>query len=211
MDKSQAETNVFEAIKKYLQAAEHYNSLLSSKSEVSSNAVRECAYWAMMVLYKYNLSDNWTSQTTPKNAIPPQLADDIARNIQMILRGHIPQWMLHMQKTGAPVSHPRMAADIGLAVAYKKLADSGAINDSHSTKTISDLFGVDRKAVQNWMKQYSHVEPSLFFALAADDGERAKMIADDLPKAAERYREFGRGPKNKRPFDKALRRIRAKS
>lgn len=54
-----------------------------------------------------------------------------------------------------------MRRDIGLAVAYKKLCDAGLISDHQSTKTISDMYGVTRRRVQNWMKEYGYSKPRI--------------------------------------------------
>jgi hypothetical protein len=99
---------VTEALEKYFNAARCFNALIAQQCRVADNVVRECAYWAMMVLYTYRLPSNWTHEKQPKVPIPVELTDDIARNIQMVLAGHIPQWMLHIQKPGAPPAHPRM-------------------------------------------------------------------------------------------------------
>jgi hypothetical protein len=205
------EITIDSALAEYFKAANTYNYLLSSKVMVPENVVRECAYWMMRFLYVYNQPENWISENTPRVAIPPQLADDIARNLQMVLSGHIPQWMLHLQKQGAPQAHPRMAAGIGVAVAYKKFAASGAIKDSHSTKTVAKLYGVSTRGVQNWMKEYPFCEPADFFPHAGNEADRAAQIAAELPRAAATYREWGRGAANPRPFGKAGRRPRAKS
>jgi hypothetical protein len=205
------EITIDSALAKYFEAASTYNDLLSSKGGVPENVVRECANWMMLFLYLYNQPENWTPENTPRVAIPPQLANDIARNLQMVLSGHIPQWMLHLQKQGAPQAHPRMAAGIGVAVAYKKLAAAGAIGDSQSTKTVSKLYGVSPRGVQNWMKEYSFCEPADFFPHAGNEADRATQIAAELPRAAASYREWGRGLANQRPFGKAGRRPRAKS
>jgi hypothetical protein len=202
---------ITEALEKYFNAARCFNALIAQQCQVGDNLVRECAYWAMMVLYTYRLPSNWTHEKQPRVPIPVELTDDIARNIQMVLAGHIPQWMLHIQKPGAPPAHPRMVEDIGVAVAYKKLADGGQIKDRQSTKKISDLYGVSRKAVQKWLKEHSYIESSYFFQNAENDETRANLIADELPRAAERYRQWGRGPSNQRPFGKAQRRPRANS
>jgi hypothetical protein len=202
---------ITEALEKYFSAARRFNALIEQQCQVADGVVREYAFWAMMVLYTYRLPSNWTHDKQPRVPIPVELTDDIARNIQMVLSGHIPKWMLHIRKAGAPPAHSRMIEDIGVAVAYKKLADAGQIKDRHSTKTITEAYGVTPKAVQNWMKEYSYAEPTDFFPAAAGDEERAMAIAEQLPKSGDFYRKWGRSPKTQRPFGKARRRPSAKS
>src|SRR5262245_50623604 len=108
----------------YFAAAARFNDLVHRKQPVSSRMTREVAYYAMRVFYAYNLPCNQKSDGGPRIEIPPQLAQDVARNIQLILEGHIPTWMLHLVKPGAPSAHPKMRQGIGLAVAYKKLCDA---------------------------------------------------------------------------------------
>jgi hypothetical protein len=204
-------SKVEECIALYLAAAEKFNDLIHRKQPVSSQITRDVACYAMMVFYAYNLPCNRTSDGKPRIAIPPALAQDVARNIQMVLEGHIPTWMLHLIKPGAPSAHPRMRQEIGLAVAYKKLCDAGLIADRHSTKTIAGLFGVTRQSVQKWMTEYSYSEPSDWFPEAPDEAERAKLIQEALRKGAKHYRVWGRAPGSARPHGKATRRASAKS
>jgi hypothetical protein len=203
-------SKIEESIALYFSAAEKFNDLVHRKQPVSSQVTRDVACYAMMVFYAYNLPCNRTPHGQPRIPIPPPLAQDVARNIQMVLEGHIPKWMHDLVKPGAPPAHPGMRRDIGLAVAYKKLCDTGLISDHHSTKTISDMYGVTRRRVQDWMKEYGFSEPSDFFPDTAGETERARLIQDALPNCAARYKEWGRAPKNARPFGKVRRRPSAK-
>jgi hypothetical protein len=188
----------------YLEAAQRFNDE-AAKGKVSDSLVRECARLAMMALYTYQLPENWDGGG-PIVPLPVQLTNDIARNILVTLGGHIPTWMLHLQKTGAPRVDPKIAEKIGLAVAYKKLAAHGVIVDRQAAKTISGNFGVTRRQVQAWVKEYSWADPECFFPYSSSDRERASLIAADLPRAGEFYRDWGRGPKNPRPTGKAWKR-----
>jgi hypothetical protein len=203
-------SKIEESIALYLSAADKFNDLVHRKQPASPQSVRDVACHAMMVFYAYNLPCNRTSDGQPRIAIPSPLAQDVARNIQLILEGHIPRWMLHLVKPGAPSAHPRMRQEIGLAVAYKKLCDAGLISDRHSTKTISDMYGVTTRRVQHWMKEYGYSEPSLWFPDAAGEAERARLIQEALPNFAASYKQWGRAPGNARPYGKARRRPTAK-
>ena len=90
-------SKVEESIALYLSAAEKFNELVHRKQPVSSQITRDVACYAMMVFYAYNLPCNRTSDGKPRIAIPPALAQDVTRNIQMILEVHIPTWMLHLE------------------------------------------------------------------------------------------------------------------
>jgi hypothetical protein len=198
------------SLARYFSVAETFNDLVNRKQPVGSQTTKEVAHCAMMVFYAYNLPCNRTPDGQPRTPIPPQLANDVAYNIQQVLEGHIPKWMLESIRRGAPSANPRMRQIIGLAVAYKKLCDAGLISDRHSTKTIAELYGVSRKGVQDWIKEYAYAEPSDWFPDAADEAERANLIKEALPNAAERYRTWGRAPGNERPHGKARRRPSAK-
>lgn len=199
------------ALAKYLDAASAFKCQIQDKEQVSEQVVRDCAYWAMMALYSYGNEENWTADGCPRVALPPYFTRDIAYNLQLVLTGHIPQWMLHLQRQGAPQTHPRMAECIGLAVVYKKLAEAGEIKDSKSTKTISEAYGVSPRCVQGWVKEYSWVNASYFFPSAINEAERRSLIMASLQKAGAAYRDWGRGPANQRPHGKAKRRPSAKS
>jgi hypothetical protein len=199
------------ALENYFSAARRFNALIAQQRQVADNVVMGYAYWAMMALYTYRLPSNWTHDKQPIVPIPVELTDDIARNIQMVLSGHIPQWMLHIQKAGAPPAHPRMVEGIGVAVVYKKLVAGGQIKDRHPTKTITEAYGVTSKTVQNWMKEYSWATLADYFPNAQSDEARAILIAEQLSKSGDQYRQWGRGTKNPRPFGKAPRRPSAKS
>jgi hypothetical protein len=201
---------VEQAITMYFAAAGRFNDLVNGKQPVDPETTREVARCAAMVFSAYNLPCNWTSGKKPRVPIPPALARDVAHNIQRVLEGHVPQWILQLVKKGAPRAHPKMRHDIGLAVAYKKLCDADLISDRHSTKTIADSYGVTRRRVQGWMREYAYSEPTDWFPEAADEVERASLIQNALPLAAARYRQWGRAPRNVRPHGKARRRPSAK-
>ena len=199
-----------QSVDQYFAAAKRYNNLIHHKQPVGAMTTRELARCAMNVFYAYKMPSNLTPDGKPRVSIPIQLAADVAYNLQQVLEGHIPSWMLVLQKPGAPFAHPKMRQDIGLAVAYKKLCDAGQISDSQSTKTVSDLYGVSTRRVQMWMKEYSFSEPSDWVLAGTDDAVRNRLIQDALPNCAARYKECGRGPSNARPHGKARRRLSAK-
>ena len=204
------ELEVQQAISGYLLAAGRFNDLVNRKEEVSSKAVRDVAWFAAAVFYTYNLPSNWQPDGRPRIPIPRQLARGCREEYSAGSVGQHPTWMLHLTSKGAPAADPVMRRGIGVAVAYLKLCSAGHLRDKHPTKTIADRFGVSRRCVQGWEKEYEYSEPSDWFPQAADEAERARLISAALPKAAGRYRQWGRGPKNPRPHGKAHRRLGAK-
>src|SRR5215475_807286 len=104
-------SQIDESLARYFSAVETFNDLVNRKQPVGSQTTKEVACCAMMVFYAYNLPCNRTSDGQPRTPIPPQLANDVARNIQSVLEGHIPQWMLQLIKRGAPSADPRMRED----------------------------------------------------------------------------------------------------
>ncbi len=191
-----------DAIALYFQWAKRLNDLLQNKQPVPQDLVRDVALSAAQVLYAYNIPSNWRD-ARPVEPIPPGLAEDIGRHIQLICSGHIPQWILHLQKKGAPPGDPRMKRDIAIAVVYKKLVTRRLINDNKSTAKIANMYKVSRRQVQNWMHEYAYAKPEDFYPEATSDADRAEKISDALHSASARYREWGRGTSNPKPFGKA--------
>lgn len=193
------------AINEYLLLAEVYNKLVKQKQPVPLPLVRDIAVRAAQVFRAYTLPKNWFGER-PTVTIPLQMADDVARQIELICKGHIPKWMIDLQRKGAPPCDPKMRRDIGIAVAYKKLCESGVVRDRRATSTVADAYGVSNRQVQNWMQEYSDTEPGDFFPDASSDEDRAQRIANALHEASARYKEWGRGPNNTKPLGKAKRR-----
>ena len=163
---------------------------------------------AALALRSYNLPNNWNGNQ-PIIPLPQNLVSDIARHIQILAGGHIPQWMLHIQKKGRGEADPNVKQWIGLAVAYKKLCGRGVIKDNSSTKTITDLYGISRRRVQTWVEEILS-EPEDWFSQAENEAERARLIKETLPVFGEKYQLWGNGPKNPNPIGKAEHRRGAK-
>ena len=197
-----------EALAHYYRLAEDMNKRIEAPQEIADEDVRDLAYAAAFALRTYNLPNNWNGNQ-PIIPLPQYLVSDIARHIQILAGGHIPQWMLHIQKKGRGEADPNVKQWIGLAVAYKKLCERGVIKDKSSTKTITDLYGISRRRVQNWVKD-DLSEPELWFPEATDDAHRAELIKQNLPEYGEKYRLWGNGPKNANPIGKAEHRRGAK-
>jgi hypothetical protein len=203
-----------QAIADYFDAANTVNKSLANQ-ELSDAPIRNLAIRSYEVLRAYASPENWPDWDRneisghPIVPLPQQLAADLARQIYLLANRHIPRWMLDLQKQGSPINDPRLQEAIGLALAYKKLCEVGRINNKWPVKTISNAYGVTRRGVQLWAKEYP-ADPELFFPQASSEDERALMILAEMPKAAARYREWGRGTNNPRPHGKAQRRPRAK-
>lgn len=202
---------VGQALELYFQRAQEVNRKVNAREPIGSEQVRDLAWVTALVLRAYCLPSNWHGEygTNPVTPLPPQLVADIARQIQIICGGHIPVWMLHMQKRGAPPIDPRIREWQGIAVAYVKLCKSGSIFDRSPSKTVADAYGIDRKSVQNWVNTLQ-AEPMHFFPNAGAEKSRAEMIEMRMRECGSLYRLWGPAPKNARPFGKGRKRPRAK-
>jgi hypothetical protein len=186
------EVKIEEALKMYYRDAEEFNSLWGGW--VPYEVVRDLHVSALLVLQAYRRKDNW-NDGRPIIPIPPEMALDLAEDIASALGGHIPKWMLHMQRRGAPKSYPAMVRDIETAVLYHKLSERGIIEDRTPTKTVADKFGVSRRAVQQWIYQ---APPSIFRTrfpdCVGDDTALAILVTAEFPMAADRYAAHRRPP-----------------
>ena len=102
------EVKIEEALEMYYRAAEEFNSLLPGL--VPYEVVLALRVSALLVLNGYCHKDNW-NDGRPIITIPRGMALDLAEDIDSVLEGHIPRWMLHMQKRGAPKRYPAMERD----------------------------------------------------------------------------------------------------
>lgn len=199
------------ALEIYNAHIEAYNRKIQSREAVSSELVRATARAMALVLASYCLPENWRGEygSSPKIPLPPQIAGDIARNIHIICDGHIPKWILHLQKRGTAPVDPRVREWQGYAIAYVELCKAGLIKNRAPTGTVAKIFGVTVRAVQNWVKNID-AEPSDFFPEAINEADRASLIADKVRWAGEQYRIWGPGHQTAHPFGKGRKRPRAK-
>jgi len=178
------EVKIEEALELYSRAAKVYNSFLGRW--VPYEVVLRLRLSALLVLNGYCRKDNWNDRR-PIIPIPPGMALDLAEDIDSVLGGHIPSWMLHMQRRGAPKRYPAMVRDIETAVLYHALSERGIIEDRTPTKTVADKFGVSRRTVQQWRKETS---PRIFrtrFPDCVGDTALAIQVTAEFPMAADRY------------------------
>jgi hypothetical protein len=179
------EIKIEEALEIYYRAAKEYNSLLGGL--VPYEVVRDLFVSVLLVLNGYRSKDNW-NDGRPIITIPPEMALDLAENIASALGGHIPSWMLHMKKRGAPKRYPAMVRDIETAVLYHTLSERGIIEDLTPTKTVADKFGVSRRAVQQWIEQiHQSIFRTRFPDCVGDDTALAIRVKAEFPMAADRY------------------------
>jgi hypothetical protein len=199
------------AIELYRCRAAEINALIQQQAPVPSEVVRDVALAAALTLRAYCLPNNWNGPTaeTARRPLPPELASAIARHIQVLCGGHIPHWILHLQRRGAPSVDPTVRTWQGFAVAYIKMSKQGLIADRSPTARIGSLYGVTRRTVQNWCRDLD-CEITDFFPYAANDRERADLIIVAMKSSAEKYRLWGGGPSNPKPFGKGRQRPRAK-
>jgi hypothetical protein len=179
------EIKIEEALEMYSRAAEEFNSLLGGG--VPYEVVLNLRISALLVLRGYCHKDNW-NDGRPIITIPRGMALDLAEDIDSVLGGHIPTWMLHMQRRGAPKRYPAMVRDIETAVLYHALSVRGIIEDRTPTKTVADKFGVSRRAVQQWIDEASpRIFRTRFPDCVGDDTALAIRVTAEFPMAADRY------------------------
>jgi hypothetical protein len=179
------EVKIEEALEMYYRDAEEFNSLFGGW--VPYEVVRDLHVSILLVLNGYCRKDNW-NDGRPIIPIPPEMALDLAENINSVLGGHIPKWMLHMQRRGAPKRYPAMGRDIVTAVLYHALSERGIIEDRTPTKTVADKFGVSRRTVQQWRKETSpRIFRTRFPDCVGDDTALAIRVTAEFPMAADRY------------------------
>jgi hypothetical protein len=78
------EVKIEEALELYYRAAEEFNSLLGGS--VPYEVVRDLRISALLVLQGYRHKDNWNDRR-PIITIPPEMALDLAEDIDSVLRG----------------------------------------------------------------------------------------------------------------------------
>ena len=78
------EVKIEEALELYYRAAEEFNSLLGGS--VPYEVVRDLRVSALLVLQGYRHKDNWNDRR-PIITIPPEMALDLAEDIDSVLRG----------------------------------------------------------------------------------------------------------------------------
>ena len=150
---------------------------------------------ANLVLTAYCHPSNRNNDGGPREAIPVEFAHTIAEQVRWILSGKLPDPIADLIQRGAPGIAPQERRDIGIAVAYMKLAEAGEIDDQAPVTNIAKLFGVDPETPRRWKnknKKYRHVEPTDFFPGVTPE-ERIHLIEDEIIRAAKRYRSGGRG------------------
>ena len=186
------EVKIEEALELYSRAAKVYNSLLGRW--VPYEVVLHLRLSALLVLNGYCRKDNW-NDGRPIIPIPPGMALDLAEDIDSVLGGHIPSWMLHMQRRGAPKRYPAMERDIETAVLYHTLSGRGIIEDRNPTKTVAGKFGVSRRAVQQWIDQIPQsIFRTRFPDCVGDDTALAIRVKAEFPMAADRYAAHRKPP-----------------
>ena len=114
------EVKIEEALEMHFRDAKEFNSLVGGR--VPYEVLRDLHVSALLVLNGYCRKDNW-NDGRPIIPIPPEMALDLAEDIDSVLGGHIPSWMLHMQRRGAPKRYPAMMRDIETAVLYHPLSE----------------------------------------------------------------------------------------
>ena len=179
------EVKIEEALEMYSRDAEEFKSLLPGL--VPYEVVLALRVSALLVLNGYCHKDNW-NDGKPIITIPRGMALDLAEDIDSVLGGHIPRWMLHMQKRGAPKRYPARERDIETAVLYHALSKRGIIEDQNPTKTVADKFGVSRRAVQQWIEEAPpRIFRTRFPDCVGDDTALAIRVKAEFPMAADRY------------------------
>lgn len=108
--------------------------------------------------------------------------------------GDLPGPIIGAVTRGRAGLRPAEAADLGLAVAYRRAATPGGyevrgalirVDDAHPAQTLASWFGVSRKTVQAWVR----ANHPLVLPPGPIDPE---MLVNRVRAAGERYRSGGR-------------------
>lgn len=169
-------------------------SQLQAAGQDHRNELRAAFEIFELTLREYLLPENWPDGPggNPIEPLPVEAAFIVADMISYIRAGKLPKPISEMIGPGSPGIGPSESRDIGLAVAYRVAVDQGLIDDPSPVATIAHAFGVTRRSVSRWCKNYN-VLISDFFPDARDDQERSTCIASAMPEAGLRYRNGGRG------------------
>lgn len=175
----------------FRERAQHWDAALERGEEPSPDIIRSVYLAANSVLRIYCGPHNWR-HGQPIEAIPLQLIHMIANQIQYIAAGQIPDPIKQLTHRGRVEAGPHESRDIGIAVAYLRSVEAGAIKDSRPVITVAEAYSVTRRTVMRWKSELSWVKPEHFYPSAAGAGERAELIAAGMVKAGKQYGQLGR-------------------
>jgi hypothetical protein len=190
------------ALGSFLRLESEFKRLVDAKKPVPRSLIRDTTQAARRAALAYCRPDNWSDRDLDRTGPPVEhfpwaLAWDMARNLEILAAGHIPRWMRHLQRRGAPRGHPDMNRDKAVAVAYRTAATLGLVRDRSPVRTIQQAYGgVSKQAVQKWMAEYAHATPDAFGWRTEEDARTA------LEGSGRRYSESGRAPGIRRPGGK---------
>ena len=191
-----SDISVSSAYRLYKRMAKLVAISFKKEGHVPRELTSQLFHHANLVLTAYCHPSNWNIDGGPREAIPVEFAHTIAEQVRWILSGKLPDPIADLIQRGAPGIAPQERRDIGIAVAYMKLAESSEIDDQAPVTTIAELFGVTPRTPGRWKnKKYCHVEPTDFFPGVTPE-ERVHLIEDEIINAARRYIGGGHGPQN---------------
>jgi hypothetical protein len=128
----------------------------------------------------YSHRQNWSPDNRPREVIPPAVMAIIGNFCGYLAVGQIPEPMTDAVKSGSKGRGPDECRDLMIAVTYIAAVREGKISDPAAIKTIMETFGVKRRTVEKWRKEFSVLE--------IDPAD----LPECLRRAGRRYRRAGR-------------------
>jgi hypothetical protein len=106
----------------------------------------------------YRSPQNAHPDGLPKETIPPDVMGMLGSLCGYLASGIAPGAIRDATAPGSYVAGPAERRDKEVAVSYIAAAKAGKIDDRAPVKTVAKLFGVDRRAVQGWSKDFQVLE-----------------------------------------------------
>ena len=124
-------------------------------------------WWAAVekicVAYCRNVAEHSLSQRPDHEPFPAELASCIGGLAGYLAVGKLPEPIRDAARSGRTSPGPDERRDIRWAVAYRRACERDGIvhmgvthriSDRHPVKTLAAWFGVERRTVRDWCKQY---------------------------------------------------------
>ena len=142
------------AIERVINNARLCHGELAGNCNVSPKMAREYFSAWEKLIELYRSSQNLDQSGRPLEMIPPDLMGMIERLCGNVACGITPGLIKDATLPGSHVPNPAERQDKEIAVTYIAAAKSGIISDKTPVKTVSIKFGVNRRTVQDWSKEF---------------------------------------------------------
>jgi hypothetical protein len=151
-----------------------------TRSERASPAMAREYFLAWEKLIELYRSPQNAPDNRPREIIPPDVMGMLGRLCGYVASGIIPGPIKDATTPGGHVPGPTERRDKEIAVSYVAAAKTGKIKNRAPVKTVAEIFGVNRRTVLDWSKEFPilNIEP----------GRLPKL----LERAGEGYRSAGR-------------------